>query len=259
MALALITPSLSAPGPPQHALALLPVPLTPRGEAVPLSKRLPMYSARRLRHFTDVCVKYIYRGPMSRFGLAWYEDSRPPPEDLVFSRHVQFASSRSPREHREALEMSQREKATGRVLRLRNALFVDVSHGGMPNMWHNVCHWANILYPFYEAALLREVRNLSDVVMWQVDAASFERMPFQSGTLGAALAEAASERAVLHFDQGAVDATRGTGRAATHNATICFDRVTAVWAPRTRPLSPWTRPSGPRLHWLKHPLTSLHA
>ena len=50
--------------------------------------------------------------------------------------------------------------------------FIDISHGGTPNLWSNICHWSDTVMPFFEAANLGQVarRPIGQVLMWQVPA-----------------------------------------------------------------------------------------
>ena len=77
---------------------------------------------------------------------------------------------------------------------LRNtSWFIDVSHGGTPNLWSNICHWSNSMLPFFEAAHLGETcrKPLQNVLLWQVPGNIWRAAPhgYHRGTLETVLEE----------------------------------------------------------------------
>ena len=85
-------------------------------------------------------------------------------------------------------------------------------------MWENICHWSDSIFPFYEAVLQGDVPELSDVCLWQIPQKEFEESQYQRVTLNAALAEAKSAAANLHFDGGPL----------SMNRTVCLRRAVTV-------------------------------
>ena len=77
---------------------------------------------------------------------------------------------------------------------LRNtSWFVDISHGGTPNLWTNICHWSNSMFPMFEAAHLGAAcrKPLQNVLLWQVPSTVWKAMPqgYHRGTLESVLEE----------------------------------------------------------------------
>ena len=159
--------------------------------AGPDAAAAPFMPDARVRHFENVCIHVGFKGTMSRQGYAWLEsaaDGSPRvPDQPHFSRHVDFIGSarelRSvrpwwrPRDVNRSIRgfrtsASDLQTADQRPARwVRGASwFVDISHGGTPNLWSNVCHWSNTMLPVFEAAYRGGAitRALSHVVMWQV-------------------------------------------------------------------------------------------
>ena len=154
-----------------------------------------------LRRYENMCIHVAFRGSMNRQGYAWLLDDAASshshaPDPPLFSRHVEFIPSEqhlrnltkwwNPRDinrtvGRRGAEVIVRASAqtnpglgsTGTRTWLPGvSWFMDVSHGGTPNLWSNICHWSDTVMPFFEAANLGQVarRPIGQVLMWQVPA-----------------------------------------------------------------------------------------
>ena len=218
-----------------------------------------------MRHFENVCVHVAYKGAMNRQAYAWLatEDAdgkslavRRMPHPPLLSRHVEFL--RQPEDLRKIrtwwkpqdinrtvgvnryltsaadLSSGHRPKA---VHWLRNtSWFVDVSHGGTPNLWTNICHFSNSMFPFFEAAYKAEVswRPLQHVLLWQVPITAWINLEagYHHGLFGTVLAEYWRQRSkasasphgatkpILLFD---TDVAAGN--------TFCFDELAVYREP----------------------------
>ena len=154
-----------------------------------------------LRRYENMCIHVAFRGSMNRQGYAWLLDDAASghshaPNPPLFSRHVEFIPSEqhlrnltkwwNPRDinrtvGRRGAEVIVRASAqtnpglgsTGTRTWLPGvSWFMDISHGGTPNLWSNICHWSDTVMPFFEAANLGQVarRPVGQVLMWQVPA-----------------------------------------------------------------------------------------
>lgn len=218
-----------------------------------------------LRHFENVCVHIAYKGSMNRQAYAWYSNTdahgatlspRMRPDPPLFSRHVEFLHSEAevrkvrpwwkPEDvNRTVGQLKYRTSASDltsaprpeQVIWLRNTTWwVDVSHGGTPNLWTNICHWSNSMFPVFEAASKGEVCHLplQQIIAWQVPRATWDGMSrgYHSNLLSAVLAEyarvltrtghgsAASGMPRFFFD---ADASAGT--------TFCMEEAIIVREP----------------------------
>ncbi|KAL1520535.1 hypothetical protein AB1Y20_022111 [Prymnesium parvum] len=228
-----------------------------------------------LRRFTNVCVHIAYKGTMNRQGYAWYAnpaDGQRPPDPPLFSRHVEFLEGEASLQHvvpwwkegtinQTVGYFGSRVKVTASDLKqaankrpavwIPNASwFLDFSHGGTPNLWRNICHFSNSMFPFFEAAHKAQVcaLPLRNVLMWQVgfSASLLGNSSYHGGLLGAILHEhrrvwseahgvpPAREKLRLWFDE---DLRAGD--------TLCFEEVVIVREtnPQHRKLALQTRAS----------------
>ena len=214
-----------------------------------------------LRHFENVCVHIAYKGAMNRQGYAWFHaDNDTATTDLpsppLFSRHVELIPSAdalrkvhtwwNPKDiNRTVGQAKYRVTASdlsqghhpSEVVWLRNtSWWVDVSHGGTPNLWSNICHWSNSMFPLFEAGYKGEACRLplQQVLMWQVPKMIWNNMPqgYHRGTI-----ETVIEEYRRHPQLGA-----STPPAAPPpryffeedlpaGMTICFDEVIVVREP----------------------------
>lgn len=211
-----------------------------------------------LRHFKNVCVHIAYKGAMNRQGYAWYADptdGQPLPDPPLFSRHVEFLKSESDLKHvttwwkPESINRSVGRRWNSVVVTasdLKNAdpkhtarwirgasWFVDFSHGGTPNLWRNICHFSNSMFPFFEAAFRDQVCDLplTNILLWQVgySASLLSNTSYHGGLLGAILTEqrevwsrrrkdsASNWKMRVWFDE---DLTAGD--------TLCFEEAVVV-------------------------------
>lgn len=217
----------------------------------------------QLRRFEGVCVLIAFKGSMNRQGYAWFTDpakSRPDPP--LFSRHVEFLRTSSELEEMKpwwrpedvnrsvgptkyltsASDMKVPDKQSMRWLK-GTSWWLDISHGGTPNLWKNICHWSNSMLPFFESAHLGHVcrRPLSQIIMWQVikqtmvrgvPKADFLNTSYHHGLLGAVVKE---------YQQQWLKATGGTGPVPEPSlmfdgdipagTTFCFEEVIVVKEP----------------------------
>jgi hypothetical protein len=217
-----------------------------------------------LRHFENVCLHVAYKGAMNRQAYAWFhpvansdQSGTPLPNPPIFSRHVEFIPKADDlRKVKTWWKAEDVNRTVGQFVKyrvtasdlvqghrpssvvwLRNtSWFIDVSHGGTPNLWSNICHWSNSIFPFFEAAFTGAAcrRQLQHVLLWQVSRAAWAKMPngYHRGTLDTVISEyqrhaqlgAASPPAemapTLHFEE---DLPAGM--------TICFDEVVVVREP----------------------------
>jgi hypothetical protein len=154
-----------------------------------------------LRRYENMCIHIAFRGSMNRQGYAWLLDDAAAghslaPNPPLFSRHVEFIPSE---QHLRNLTKWWNPMDINRTVGRRGAQvivrasaqtnpglgstgtrtwlpgvswFMDVSHGGTPNLWSNICHWSDTVMPFFEAANLGQVarRPVGQVLMWQVPA-----------------------------------------------------------------------------------------
>ena len=175
-----------------------------------------------LRHFENVCVHVAYKGSMNRQAYAWFSDvdvhgtklaERKRPEPPLFSRHTEFLHSVDelkrvkpwwkPQDVNRTvgiwnIRTSASDLKTAprpdQVIWLRNTTwFVDVSHGGTPNLWTNICHWSNSMFPVFEAIAKGELCRLplQQLMMWQVPEANWNKgqQGYHAGVLNALLTE----------------------------------------------------------------------
>jgi len=175
-----------------------------------------------LRHFDNVCVHVAYKGSMNRQAYAWFSDvdvhgtklaERKRPEPPLFSRHTEFLHSVDelkrvkpwwkPQDVNRTvgiwnIRTSASDLKTAprpdQVIWLRNTTwFVDVSHGGTPNLWTNICHWSNSMFPVFEAIAKGELCRLplQQLMMWQVPEANWNKVQqgYHAGVLNALLTE----------------------------------------------------------------------
>lgn len=103
--------------------------------------------------------------------------------------------------------------------------FIDISHGGTPNLWRNICHFSNSMLPFFEACRTGAANRkpLGHVFLWQVDTGDprLASTSFHGGLLGAVLSAArTSGNVTLHFDE---ELPAGT--------TVCFEEAVVVNEP----------------------------
>lgn len=102
-----------------------------------------------------------------------------------------------------------------------SALWVDIMHGGYPNGWNNICHWADSMFPLYIAASTGLLRNVSDVYMWQVKRRDFKESGVHASLLRIVLREAGALAARYHFDDDlTVGETLRFKRAVTANLLV---------------------------------------
>ena len=215
-----------------------------------------------LRHFDNACVHIAYKGSMNRQAYAWFHapDGRnstvPIPSPPIFSRHVEFLSSPDDlkkvhvwwkpedvnrtvgvaKYRTSASDLSQGHKPTS-VTWLRNTTwFIDVSHGGTPNLWTNICHWSNSMFPLFESAFYGEVCRtpIDNVLLWQVSRRVWEKMPngYHRGTLETALEE--------YYRRPQLGASAPHAKRSPHfwfeedltaGQTFCFEEVVVVREP----------------------------
>ena len=173
-----------------------------------------------LRHFENVCLHVAYKGSMNRQAYAWFHDadgmdSRPHalPDPPLLSRHVELIPSADalrrvrtwwkPQDVNRTVGVTKYRTSASdlsnghrprSVTWLRNtSWFVDVSHGGTPNLWTNICHWSNSMFPLFEAAYHGAVcrKPLQNVLLWQVPGAVWKNMAkgYHRGTIEAVLEE----------------------------------------------------------------------
>jgi hypothetical protein len=212
-----------------------------------------------LRHFDNVCVHVAYKGSMNRQAYAWFSDVdvhgtklavRKRPEPPLFSRHTEFLHSVDelkrvkpwwkPQDVNRTvgiwnIRTSASDLKTAprpdQVIWLRNTTwFVDVSHGGTPNLWTNICHWSNSMFPVFEAIAKGELCRLplQQLMMWQVPEANWNKAQqgYHAGVLNALLTE---------YEQ------RGRGMASrprfffdghvTAGSTFCMEEAIVVKEP----------------------------
>ena len=175
-------------------------------------------SSPLLRHFRNVCIHVAYKGSMNRQAYAWFanpSDGQRVPDPPLFSRHVEFLQEEAELKNvtrwwkDEDINRTVGNRWTKTVVTasdLKNAdhkraarwvantsWFLDFSHGGTPNLWRNICHFSNSLFPFFEAAYKAQVCNLplSNVLLWQVAYSSgiLSNASYHGGLLGAVLDE----------------------------------------------------------------------
>ena len=216
-----------------------------------------------LRHFENVCVHIAYKGSMNRQAYAWFHadpGSAAPaaalPSPPLFSRHVEFIPSADdlrrvrtwwkPQDvnrtvgiakyRTSASDLSQGHRPAS-VKWLRNtSWFIDVSHGGTPNLWSNICHWSNSMFPLFEAAYAGQVcrRPLQQVLLWQVPRQIWNKMPegYHRGTIESVLEEYRRRPQWGAATPPATDATRFFFEEdLSAGMTICFDEVVVVREP----------------------------
>ena len=155
---------------------------------------------------------------MNRQAYAWFanpSDGQRVPDPPLFSRHVEFLQEEAELKNvtrwwkDEDINRTVGNRWTKTVVTasdLKNAdhkraarwvantsWFLDFSHGGTPNLWRNICHFSNSLFPFFEAAYKAQVCNLplSNVLLWQVAYSSgiLSNASYHGGLLGAVLDE----------------------------------------------------------------------
>lgn len=214
-----------------------------------------------LRHFENVCVHIAYKGSMNRQAYAWFatddgQGNALPrqllPDPPLFSRHVEFLNSSDdvnrirtwwkPQDVNRTVGVTKYRTSASdlaggykpkAVRWLRNtSWFIDVSHGGTPNLWTNICHFSNSMFPFFEAANAGRVcrRPLEHILMWQVASGAWAAKPegYHRGVMNSVLSEyrrhhAHNEHSMspeLLFDE---DVAAGI--------TFCFDEVVIVREP----------------------------
>jgi hypothetical protein len=218
-----------------------------------------------LRHYEKMCLHVGFKGSMNRQGYAWLMDDgtggRPMPYPPLFTRHVEFVPSE---QHLRNVSWWWNPKDINRTLVARGpapavtvqasslihpglstarrgkthwlpgvSWFVDISHGGTPNLWSNICHWSDTMMPFFEAAHLGQVarRPVSQVIMWQVPGRDPKLRAtsgsFHAGVLGAAL----KEQARVVGAPNAPPPTYFFDEQLNAGDTLCFDEVVAVREP----------------------------
>lgn len=167
-----------------------------------------------LRHFENVCLHVAYKGSMNRQAYAWFHDadgneSRPHvlPEPPLLSRHVELIPSANdlrkvrtwwkPEDVNRTVGVTKYRTSASdlshghqprSVTWLRNtSWFVDVSHGGTPNLWTNICHWSNSMFPLFEAAFNGQAcrRPVQNIFLWQVPGTIWKNMAqgYHRGTM----------------------------------------------------------------------------
>ena len=151
-----------------------------------------------LRRYENMCIHVAFRGSMNRQGYAWLLDHSHGhvPNPPLFSRHVEFIPSEQDL-HKlttwwNPADINRTVGRRGQTVVVRASAqtnpglgstgtrtwlpgvswFIDISHGGTPNLWSNICHWSDTVMPFFEAANLGQVarRPIGQVLMWQVPA-----------------------------------------------------------------------------------------
>ena len=151
-----------------------------------------------LRRYENMCIHVAFRGSMNRQGYAWLLDHSHGhvPDPPLFSRHVEFIPSEQDL-HKlttwwNPTDINRTVGRRGQTVVVRASAqtnpglgstgtrtwlpgvswFIDISHGGTPNLWSNICHWSDTVMPFFEAANLGQVarRPIGQVLMWQVPA-----------------------------------------------------------------------------------------
>lgn len=80
-------------------------------------------------------------------------------------------------------------------------LWIDIVHGGYPNLWSNLCHWADTMFPLFVAASEGWLHNVSDVFIWQVKRSRFSDEQIYASLLRVVLHEARVVKPRLHFDE----------------------------------------------------------
>ena len=151
-----------------------------------------------LRRYENMCIHVAFRGSMNRQGYAWLLDHSHGhvPNPPLFSRHVEFIPSEQDlhtlRTWWNPTDINRTVGRPGQRVVVRASAqtnpglgstgtrtwlpgvswFIDISHGGTPNLWSNICHWSDTVMPFFEAANLGQVarRPIGQVLMWQVPA-----------------------------------------------------------------------------------------
>ena len=87
------------------------------------------------------------------------------------------------------------------VVPVAHGLWIDIVHGGYPNLWTDLCHWTDTMFPLFLAARDGLLDEVTDVFMWQVSRARFSSRGFRSALLKLVLAEAKADAARVHFDE----------------------------------------------------------
>ena len=223
-----------------------------------------------IRRYKDVCVHVAYKGFMARQGYAYPQETGQQPAherdayDTALSRHVQLLPSKY---HLKNVKPWWTEKDVGikkgdfttqgsdlrRVAReiedndrsrttyIKDASwFVDISHGGTPNLWTNICHFSNTMLPFFEAAHLgfAPEKPLRNVMLWQVPKSStssrFSNSSFHGAQLQTNLAEMLRTRKKLGRD----DAQANSDPVKLWydddmpaGSTFCFEELVVVREP----------------------------
>lgn len=228
-----------------------------------------------LRHFNNVCVHIAYKGAMNRQGYAWFAypgDGQQIPDPPLFSRHVEFIHNQSelrvlvPWWKQETINrpggighfkviVTASDLKNGnhskRTRWIRNASwFTDFSHGGTPNLWTNICHFSNTMFPFFEAAHKGQVCRLplENVLLWQVkfSASILNNISYHGGLLGAVLEE---QRRVWAKHNGVLPGKQKFSAWFDEDIqagdTLCFEEAVVVREtnPQHRKLSLQTRAS----------------
>lgn len=215
-----------------------------------------------LRHYENVCVHVAYKGLMNRQAYAWFHADQDAstmrlPSPPLFSRHVEFVPSADAlrnvrtwwkpedvnrtvgpggKYRTSASDLSQGHRPAS-VTWLRNtSWFIDVSHGGTPNLWSNICHWSNSMFPLFESSYQGETCKLplQHVLMWQVPRLLWDKMPegYHRGTIETVLEEYRKHPQLgASTPPGAPHPRMFFDEDLTAGMTICFDEVIVVREP----------------------------
>lgn len=198
---------------------------------------------------------------MNRQAYAWFHaangsSAAPMPSPPLFSRHVEFIPSPddlrrvsiwwkpqdvnrtvgAAKYRTSASDLSHGHRPTS-VTWLRNtSWFIDVSHGGTPNLWTNICHWSNTIFPFFEAVVRGEVchRPLQNVFLWQVPMQMWAKMPegYHRGTLEATIRELGRHPQIGATSPPIAEPTHFFfDEDIASGMTFCFDEVVVVREP----------------------------
>ena len=213
-----------------------------------------------LRRFENVCVHIAYKGSMNRQAYAWFPgeggaDRVPNPP--LFSRHVEFLRSESEFPNvqtwwkQEDINRTVGRRGAGPRIKVtasdlktpRNysasarwipgaSWFLDFSHGGTPNLWRNICHFSNSMFPFFEAAHKGQAckQPLSNVFLWQVsyDASLLGNQSYHGGMLGAILEEQRKVWSVSNGDAPKEKVRFWFDEDLFAGDTLCFHEVVVV-------------------------------
>ena len=206
-----------------------------------------------------------YKGAMNRQGYAWFPGeggAQHVPDPPLFSRHVEFlkAESQFPDVHTWWKASDVNRTVGGRwnkvtvtasdLKKPRNytkdarwikgtSWFLDFSHGGTPNLWRNICHFSNSMFPFFEAAHKAQVCKLplSNVFLWQVPYSTslLGNTSYHGGIMGATLQEQRRVWSEVHGVKEAKEKIRvWFDEDITAGDTLCFEEVVTAREPNTQ-------------------------